>query len=260
VHISKTPLALDGSGDTIYEAESGRTSGQARQAGCPACSNGAKVGNIDSNSSVTVDTASIARAGGYVMTLGYTAADGRSVTASVNGAAPTTQALVSSGGWDTVATATIPVNLHAGTNTIKLGAPAGQWSPDLDRFALSRVYEAEDSANVLGGGAARVDCTACASGKAVRLPEGSSVRLPAVSATAEGSHRIRLDYVAQAAASVTLTAASGATETLDLPPSSANGNASQATAFLALPTGDGAITISLGGSEQVILDRILVTE
>jgi hypothetical protein len=62
--------------------------------------------------------------------------DARSATVSANGQAPATVSFVSSGGWDIPATATIPLQLHAGSNTIEIDSSSATYSPDLDRIEV----------------------------------------------------------------------------------------------------------------------------
>jgi hypothetical protein len=55
---------------------------------------------------------------------------------SVNGGAATSVSTPGTGGWDTVGSVSVTLNLAAGVNTIRIGNPAGR-APDLDRIVVS---------------------------------------------------------------------------------------------------------------------------
>jgi hypothetical protein len=103
---------------------------------CGPCSGGEKVRNIGGSPDAFVqfDDVTVATAGQYKLFVDYTVNGPRSYFISVNGGPPTEQALDGVGN-NTPYTATIPITLQAGANTIKvfndrLGAP------DLDRISI----------------------------------------------------------------------------------------------------------------------------
>jgi hypothetical protein len=103
---------------------------------CGPCSGGEKVRNIGGSPDAFVqfDDVTVATAGQYKLFVDYTVNGPRSYFISVNGGPPTELALDGVGN-NTPYTATIPITLQAGANTIKvfndrLGAP------DLDRISI----------------------------------------------------------------------------------------------------------------------------
>ena len=75
-------------------------------------------------------------AGSHRLTVYYASGESRSLTVSVNGAAATTLATPSTGGWDTVGSVATTVTLTSGANTVRIGDPTG-WAPDIDRIVVS---------------------------------------------------------------------------------------------------------------------------
>ena len=75
-------------------------------------------------------------AGSHRLTVYYASGESRSLTVSVNGAAATTLATPSTGGWDTVGSVATTVTLTSGANTVGIGDPTG-WAPDIDRIVVS---------------------------------------------------------------------------------------------------------------------------
>jgi beta-glucanase (GH16 family) len=74
--------------------------------------------------------------GNRKLTLRYASGETRSVTYQVNGGAPVTISLPSSGGWTTFANHNINVSLNEGNNTIQFWNGTG-WAPDLDTITVS---------------------------------------------------------------------------------------------------------------------------
>ena len=85
--------------------------------------------------------------GEYDMTIGFISGENRNITISVNGQDVQT-INVNSGGWGTVGTATVAIQLDKGKNTVKL-SNASDWMPDIDymELTLTKPFE-EGSAEV----------------------------------------------------------------------------------------------------------------
>ncbi|MBD0740334.1 DUF4832 domain-containing protein [Streptomyces sp. CBMA29] len=121
-----------------YEAEaSGNTlGGSAVVAACSACSGGAKVGYLGNGGTLRINGVNGGTGGSAQVTVHYTSAETRTATFSVNGGAATSVSLPSTGSWDTVGTATLTLNLAAGTgNSVTIANPSG-WAPDIDRITV----------------------------------------------------------------------------------------------------------------------------
>ena len=134
-----------------YEAEDGTLEGGANVADCANCSGERKVGNIGNNSgSLTFDNVRVTKSGHYELTIYYANfywEDGipnRSVYVSVNGGEGQKVEFVNTGGWDSVKTATVQVQLESGDNTIKFYNP---WTKhDNAKYAYTRMRDALDEA------------------------------------------------------------------------------------------------------------------
>jgi hypothetical protein len=121
-----------------YEAESAKNAAVlgAAPADCAQCSGGKKVGNLYNGGALQFRDIRVPRAGTYQVNIRYVSGDPRSATVSANGQSPANVSFVSSGGWDIPATATIPLQLHAGANTIEIDSSSATYSPDLDRIEV----------------------------------------------------------------------------------------------------------------------------
>ncbi|MDB5089774.1 MAG: Carbohydrate binding family 6 [Mucilaginibacter sp.] len=120
----------------FYEVEAGTLAGGSNIQSCTACSGTSMVGNLGTGS--VTNTVNVSTAGAYILTVYYASQDPRSFFVSVNGGTGTELACLPSGGWSTVAAATIPVTLNAGNNTIKLDN-AGSYAPNADKLSLAIV-------------------------------------------------------------------------------------------------------------------------
>jgi hypothetical protein len=127
-----------GTGTTIYEAEKGTLAYGASVSACDKCSGGTKVGNLYNGGSLQIRGITVPRSGTYQVNLRYVTGDPRSATVSANGRAPTTYAFPASGGWSLPATATVPLRLTAGTNTIEIDSSTTVYAPDVDRIEVAR--------------------------------------------------------------------------------------------------------------------------
>jgi hypothetical protein len=126
-------------GTTVYEAEAGVTANGAAPAACDGCSGGTKVGNLYNGGAVQFRGIKVQHAGTYQVNLRYVSGDPRSATVSANGQSTVTYAFPSSGGWSVPATATVPLKLKAGTNTIEVDSSTTVYSPDVDRLEVPRA-------------------------------------------------------------------------------------------------------------------------
>jgi hypothetical protein len=130
-------LTTPGSGGPVtYEAESpdNRRVGSASIGSCSQCSGGAKVGNLGGGSSLVFTSINVPVDGTYLMKLSYTdGSSGRQAIVTPNGGTPVYANLVGTNNndWDTPHTITLPVTLHAGTNSIQIGNPSDYVS-DID--------------------------------------------------------------------------------------------------------------------------------
>ncbi|HEY3953833.1 MAG TPA: fibronectin type III domain-containing protein [Streptosporangiaceae bacterium] len=131
-----TPAA---GGPASYEAESPANTigGGAQIASCSGCSGGEKVGDLGGTGYLTFNGVTVPAAGTYLMTVYYV--DGDSSRTGLVTAGGTTSELPLPGtndnNWDTVQTATVPVQLQAGQNTIEFSNPDG-YVYDLDKITI----------------------------------------------------------------------------------------------------------------------------
>ena len=131
-----TPAA---GGPASYEAESPANTigGGAQIASCSGCSGGEKVGDLGGTGYLTFNNVTAPRAGTYLMTVSYV--DGDSSRTGLVTADGTTFELPLPGtndnNWDTVQTATVPVQLQAGANTIEFSNP-GDYVYDVDKITI----------------------------------------------------------------------------------------------------------------------------
>ncbi|WP_212830719.1 carbohydrate-binding protein [Catellatospora sp. TT07R-123] len=123
-----------------YEAEaSGNTrGGQAAVRSLSTASGGAVVGYVGNGTAnyLQFNNVNAATAGSRTVTVYYASGENRSVTLSVNGGSPVSVSTPSTGGWNTVGSVSVTLNLAAGANTIRFANPTG-WAPDLDRITVS---------------------------------------------------------------------------------------------------------------------------
>jgi hypothetical protein len=103
---------------------------------CSACSGGRKVRNIggDPGAFVRSDNVTVDEAKRYTLYIDFTVNGPRSFFVTVNGGAPV-EVKVDGAGNNTQYTTSVPVDLNAGANTIKLHNDRSS-APDLDRLAL----------------------------------------------------------------------------------------------------------------------------
>ena len=104
-----------------------------------ACSGGLKAGWLGNSEKNRLEWEHVwSREGGtYELTIGFISGENRNITVSVNGTAVETLS-VNSGGWSTVGTTTLNVELLAGDNVIALSNP-NAWMPDIDYILVKSL-------------------------------------------------------------------------------------------------------------------------
>jgi hypothetical protein len=125
---------------TSYEAEAGGNTlaGQAAARSSASASGGALVGYVGNGAAnyLQFNNVTAASAGSHKLTIYYAAGENRPTTISVNGGATTTVNTPSTGGWESIGSVTVNVNLNTAANTVRLGNSSG-WAPDVDRITVS---------------------------------------------------------------------------------------------------------------------------
>ncbi len=197
---------------STYEAESSANTlgGGAVVSACSTCSGGSNVihvGNGDGkNGTLQFNNIQASLSGPQVITISYINGDSalRTATLSVDGRAGTTVNFPSTGSWTTVGTIKLTVILNAGNNTLKFSNSAA-WAPNFDKIAapvahVATTYEAESSANTLGGSAGVVSCASCSGGKDVnQVGNGNggngTLQFNKIAASTTGSHEIVISYL-----------------------------------------------------------------
>jgi Cellulose binding domain/Carbohydrate binding module (family 35)/PQQ-like domain len=129
------------SSSSSYEAESSANTlaGGAVVAACSGCSGGSKVGYVGDGGTLQFNGVQATSAGTYTLTIYYIDGDtGRTAQMSVNGGAATTLTFhgTNDSNWNVVQSLTVPVQLNAGSNTIKF-SNASAPAPDFDRITLT---------------------------------------------------------------------------------------------------------------------------
>ena len=125
-----------------YEAEApaNTLAGSAQVYSCGACSGGHKVGYLGYSGAVTFTAVTVPTAGTYPVMVAYLDGTGRQATVSVDGGVPRTLSFSSTGDFNTVGLAVVPLRLRAGANTIEFANP-NDWAPDLDRILVPDAPE-----------------------------------------------------------------------------------------------------------------------
>ncbi|MGW5568441.1 alpha-galactosidase D [Streptomyces tendae] len=124
---------------TGYEAESGDNTlgGSASVADCSACSDGRKVGNLYVGGKLTFNDVVVPETGTYQVRISYVSGDARPAYVSAGGGGAVRHTFASTGDWGTVSTATVPVQLKAGANTLTIDS-GSDYAPDIDRIDVPR--------------------------------------------------------------------------------------------------------------------------
>ncbi|WP_171681431.1 cohesin domain-containing protein [Paenibacillus planticolens] len=143
------------------EADANTLSGTADKRANSGASGGYIVGNVGNGSgnSLQFNQIQAETAGSYELAIHYINGGGsRKGDLSINGAATIPVTFPSTGGWTTVGTQVIKVNLNAGSNALKFSnSTAGDYAPDFDKIVVtpfgqvvpSSVLTGEDQ--VIGG-------------------------------------------------------------------------------------------------------------
>ncbi len=196
-----------GNGGSSYEAESSANTlaGGAVVAACSGCSGGSKVGYVGLGGTLQFNNIQASSSGTATVTIYYIDGDtGRSAQMSVNGGTLTTITFhgTNDANWNVVQSLTVSVSLNAGNNTIKF-SNASASAPDFDRITVaptsspsSSNYEAESSANTLGGRAVVAACSGCSGGlKVGNIGLGGTLQFNNVRASSAGTHTLIISYI-----------------------------------------------------------------
>ncbi|WP_407918334.1 hypothetical protein [Kitasatospora sp. NE20-6] len=135
VTTSSPPLPSGGSFEA--EASANTLTGRTASIACPGCHGGARIGYVQTSSTLTLTGIRVASAGTYRVTVYYTNGETDSLTAlfGVNGASVLAMSLGPTGSYNTPVAVTVPLPLVAGINTISFSNPSGS-TPDLDRIVV----------------------------------------------------------------------------------------------------------------------------
>jgi hypothetical protein len=119
-----------------YEAEAATLSGTVTAGFCNYCSGLSQAGNIGGgpNNAVTFSNIAVPADGTYQLEIDYATKGVRSFFVTVNGG-PATELDLDGSTFSDPATTIIPVQLHAGTNTIRFANDTG-YAPELDRIVV----------------------------------------------------------------------------------------------------------------------------
>ena len=252
---------------TSYEAATATLSGTAGVYSCPACSGGLKVGGLGLglDNTVTFNSVTVPRAGVYQMTVDYMTQGLRAGMYSINDG-PWLTLNVGGGSFYLPTSSTVPIALHAGTNTIRYGNPTS-YPADLDRIVISgdgsatlpvaSAYEAENA--VLGGTASPVYCEYCSgASKAGNLGNGSgTVTFTNITVPRDGTYQMEIDYLTSGPRSFFLSVNGAAATELPL-----NGSTFDAFTSTVVPVelhaGENTIEFSNPSQYAPDLDRIVI--
>jgi hypothetical protein len=249
-----------------YEAEAATLSGTAVVSACSACSGGAKVGflGLGANNNVTFNNIRVPRTGIYEMQVDYLTTGPRALLYTVNGG-PFITLNVGGGSFNLPASTTVPVALHAGSNSIQFGNPTS-YPPDLDRIIISgdgfapaptsTTYEAENA--TLGGSASAVYCELCSgASKAGNIGGSGTVTFGNIAVPVSATYKVEIDYMTSGPRSFFMSTNGGTAVELSL-----NGSAFDAPATtvisVQLHAGNNTIEFDNPGGYAPDLDRIAI--
>lgn len=123
--------------DLSFEAELASLYNGAAIQNCGSCSGGSQVGNLGGNQNGHfISDVTAPEAGFYDLVLHYSSGDPRTIYLSINDGAGIEIPCTASGGWTTVATTAIQVEMNEGTNSLKFYNNGG-WAPNIDKFTLT---------------------------------------------------------------------------------------------------------------------------
>ena len=134
-----------------YEAEASTNtlSGTARLRSVPEASGGSVVGYVGNGiaNALQFNNISAPSTGSYQLSINYISGDARNTELDVNGIHFTNLSLSSSGGWSSVRTSVINVDLNKGMNTLKFSnSGVNAFSPDFDKIEISALPIAKEIA------------------------------------------------------------------------------------------------------------------
>jgi len=266
IHISRAALPLNGVADRTYEAEAaGNTlSGGAVVSSCPGCSGGKKVGYLGGAGTLSVNNVTAAAAGPHVLEVGFTTAEPRTLSVAVNGGAAVNYALPPAshwaGAWNNTATTKIAVNLQQGTNTIMFSNPSGN-APDIDRFVVSRSFEAEAPQNTRTGSTSVASCGPCSGGSKIgNLFGASTLTFTGVTASNSGSTTVFITYASADPRSAKIRVGNGPSIDVQFPATGGWNTPSVKTIALPLTVGTNTITIDSANGYAPDIDLIRVNQ
>lgn len=130
--------------DVVYEAESSvnALTGETRTRAVPEASGGLVVGFVGNGgaNSLQFNNITVPASGTYRVTISHISTDTRTAELYVNGKLYTKLSLAPSGGWSTVRTSIVYVDLNAGANTLKFSnSTADMYTPDFDKLEVSAL-------------------------------------------------------------------------------------------------------------------------
>ncbi|MBR7829609.1 hypothetical protein KDK95_25105 [Actinospica sp. MGRD01-02] len=139
-----------GTSSSVDAAASGNTlTGRAAAVTCSACSGGARVGYLGTNSAgthsaLTFNGVRAATAGTYEVLFEYCdgSSTARNAAISVNGGSPVTVSFPPTGGFGTPGTIEVPLNLASGTNSVTVGNPTSA-APDFSEVIVPSAPAAD---------------------------------------------------------------------------------------------------------------------
>jgi hypothetical protein len=273
VSAASSPLTVSTSATSTpgsYEAETtGNTlTGGAAVAACSGCSGGAKVGYLGNGSTLTVNSVNGVASGATAVTLYYATAVARTASVSVNGGAATTVSFPSTGDWNTVGSATVTLNLAAGSgNSIKV-ANASDWAPDIDRIVVGGTappppagsYEAEAPTTTLTGGAAIAGCSGCSGGAKVGyVGNGARLIITGVNGGSGGTKTLTLYYVAAVGRTATVQVGEGGATLVNFPATADWNTVGSVPITVTIPAGTAnTVTIANPSDWAPDIDRITI--
>ncbi|MEC0089692.1 cohesin domain-containing protein [Paenibacillus macquariensis] len=134
-----------------YEAEASTNtlSGTAKLRSVPEASGGSVVGYVGNGiaNALQFNNISAPSTGSYQLSINYISGDARNTELDVNGIHFTNLSLSSSGGWSSVRTSMINVDLNKGMNTLKFSnSGVNAFSPDFDKIEISAIPIAKEIA------------------------------------------------------------------------------------------------------------------
>ena len=212
----------------IYGAETATLFGSTQRTACSTCASGNKLTYLGIGAgNYAIFNVTVKKAGVYRMEVDSMTTGTRSFIINVNDGPDITLNL-SGGSSNLPFPTTIPVRLHAGTNSIQFGNPTS-YPPDMDRILISgdgnepypdfSVYEAENA--TLSGAAASSagfcgNCSGLASVGNLGGNPQSTVTFNDVNVPVTGTYQMEVDYMTQGQRSFYVSVNGNTAKELDL--------------------------------------------